>query len=160
MNAPGSFFGGQQKVGLWWERYFYAYHDFYLKQKVFVGKDQTLINSLFLLHPERVITIWHGDPEAPAALFKPATTSTDDSVRILGDCGDQWYYYQFVLANEHEQVRMRKIWDSVWDLDFWHLDWWTRKRESCRATRILPMEWLLKRPFGEMWYPPAASVTF
>lgn len=125
-----------------------------------MGKDQTLMNSLFLLHPERIITVWHGDPESPAAFFKPETTSSDDSVRILGDCGDQWYYYQFFLASELEQDAMRRIWDKKWDWDFWHTDWWTRNRRSCRITRVLAMEWLLKRPFGEMWDPPETSVQF
>lgn len=156
----GSFFGGQQSTVFWWEKYFYAYHNHYLAQHVFVGKDQTLINSLFLLHPERILTVWHGDPEAPAALYKPATTSPAESYHILGDCGDPWYYYQFFLANEKEQDAMRSIWDAKWEVDFWHKDWWTHKRASCRMSRLLPMEWLLKRPFGEAWYPPDATLVF
>ncbi|THH05190.1 hypothetical protein EW145_g4982 [Phellinidium pouzarii] len=156
--SEGSFFGGQPKTVAWWEKYYYAYHDDYIARHVFVGKDQSLINSLFLLHPERVVTVWHGDPVAPAALFRPETYSSDDSELILGDCGNPWYYYHYFLASEKERKAMSRVWDSTWNLEIWRTEWWTRKRETCRVTRTLAMETLLKRTFGEAWTPPQATV--
>jgi hypothetical protein len=162
----GSFFGGKAKTIFWWENFYYTYHDYYLDQGVFVGKDQTLINGLFLLHPERIITVWHRDPAAPEAVYKPDLTPDslsgpkfyEATQEILGDCGDPWYYYEFFLASWQEQEKMRAIWDSKWRFDFWKLSWWTRERKSCRVTRVLAMEWLLWRPFGEMWTPPKATL--
>ncbi|KAL5513823.1 hypothetical protein ACEPAH_4224 [Sanghuangporus vaninii] len=158
--SEGSFFGGNPKVAEWWERYYYAYHDHYLAQHVFVGKDQTLINALFVLQPSHFISVWHGDSDAPAALFKPATTSSDDSELLLGDCGDQWYYYQFFLASEAEREKMTRVWDRQWYWDFWRKEWWARKRETCRLTRTVDMLSLLRRAFGDRWNPPPSSVQF
>ncbi len=63
------------------------YHDFYLDQvRTFVGKDASLVNSLMLLHPERVITVWHNDLQSPARVYTSPTPGLKDL--ILGDCGD------------------------------------------------------------------------
>ena len=53
---------------------------------------------------------------------------------------------------------MRAIWDAKWRFDFWHLSWWTRERKQCRVTGVLAMEWLLRRPFGQAWRPPKATL--
>ncbi|EJC99896.1 uncharacterized protein FOMMEDRAFT_22912 [Fomitiporia mediterranea MF3/22] len=158
--SEGSFFGGHPKVADWWEKYYYAYHDHYLAQHVFVGKDQTLINALFLLRPSHFISVWHGDPDAPAALFRPATFSSLDTEFVLGDCGDQWYYYQFFLASDEERDKMREVWNRTWYWDFWKKEWWTRRRESCRLTRTVDMLTSLRRMFGDGWNPPPSSVQF
>ena len=159
-TQSGSFFGGSLKIVTWWERLYFAYHDYYLKQSVFVGKDQSLINSLFLLQPDHVIVVWHGDPDAPSTLYKPKSVSSDDTSGLLGDCGNAWYYYQFFVAGERDRATMQSVWDRRWHWDFWHAEWWTRKRETCRVTRVLAMEWLLRKPFGEMWRPPPTTVSW
>ncbi|KAH8110397.1 hypothetical protein DFH11DRAFT_1621038 [Phellopilus nigrolimitatus] len=158
--SEGSFFGGHPAAALWWERYFYAYHERYLAAHVFVGKDQTLINSLLVLHAERGLTVWHGDPAAPAALYAPATPDAAARARVLGDCGDPWYYYQFFLASAQERAAMARVWDGGWYWDFWRKEWWTRARETCRLTRPLAVETVLRRAFGEAWAPPPATVPF
>ena len=57
------------------------YHDYWLfKRGAFVGQDRTMFNSLSLLFPERIITVWPGDQYAPNSL--------EDEVNPLGVCGD------------------------------------------------------------------------
>ncbi|KAF6761029.1 hypothetical protein DFP72DRAFT_30509 [Ephemerocybe angulata] len=51
--SEGSFFGGSPDAIEWYASTFYAYHDHYLSMGYFVGKDQTFINSILLLFPER-----------------------------------------------------------------------------------------------------------
>src|ERR1700722_18913986 len=53
----GSFFGGSAQTIKWWRSIYFNYHDRYLSREVFVGKDQTLINALFLLNPRRIISV-------------------------------------------------------------------------------------------------------
>lgn len=145
------------KAALWWEQYFYTYHNFYLDQlRAFVGKDTSLMNSLVLLHPERIITVWHNDPKSPARVGDIRNPALKDLV--LGDCGNTRRYFQFFLASETEQDAQRKRWDGAWNWRFWDVERWFRRRESCRVTRVLPMEWLLRRPFGDAWRSPEASV--
>lgn len=142
----------------------------------FAGKDQTLINSLFLLFAERFITMWHGDPLAPAASraiidswgsdaslkWNPWSTETE---HILGQCGDQWYYYQFFFADPEERERMASYWVEKWDWGFWRKEWWAkllrggRAKERCRVTRTLDMLGFLRRAFGEDWRPPRRSLS-
>ncbi|KAF8160051.1 hypothetical protein B0H34DRAFT_427668 [Crassisporium funariophilum] len=64
--SEGSFFGGSPSAIAWWSRTFYAYHDHWLSQGMFVGKDQTIYNALFFLFSERMITVWVYDPDSPA----------------------------------------------------------------------------------------------
>jgi len=156
--VDSSFFGGMTSTVFWWEKYFYAYHDFYLDQvRTFVGKDVSLVNSLMLLHPERVITVWHNDLQSPARVYTSPKPGLKDL--ILGDCGDPRRYFQFFLASESEQDANRKMWDRTWNWRFWDVERWFRQRESCRVTRLLPMEWLLRRPFGDTWRSPEGSVS-
>lgn len=59
------------------------YHDYWLfKRGAFVGKDKTMFNSLSLLFPERIITVWPSDPHAPNLL--------EDEENPLGACGDTY----------------------------------------------------------------------
>ncbi|KAF5383500.1 hypothetical protein D9757_006169 [Collybiopsis confluens] len=146
--SEGSFFGGSPQSIRWWTELFYLYHDYYLKQGIFVGKDQTLINALFLLYPSRVITVWVTDPDAPA--HRGLVSSVEGP---LGTCGDNWYYYQFWLSDVQSRNKMRKIWNSkAW------FAWW-RERSTCRITRVLSMKDVLLRRFGSRWAPPDATLS-
>ncbi|KAF9459172.1 hypothetical protein BDZ94DRAFT_1199971, partial [Collybia nuda] len=85
--SEGSFFGGAPPALEWYTRTFYAYHDYYISTRPplsgpspghpharpatgagkeegegyppfhFVGKDQTLINALFMMYPQRFFTV-------------------------------------------------------------------------------------------------------
>ncbi|KAJ7166708.1 hypothetical protein C8R46DRAFT_1271639 [Mycena filopes] len=138
--SEGSFFGGAPTAIEWWERTFYVYHAHYLAHGLFVGKDQTLINALFLLFPERVITVWLDDPAAPQAA-RPSMGRG-----ALGSCGPEWYYYQFWLARGSERRGMQRVWNAGW--------WWWRAQNECRVTGVLSMRELLGRVFGVDWEPP------
>ncbi|KIM46863.1 hypothetical protein M413DRAFT_440436 [Hebeloma cylindrosporum] len=149
--SEGSFFGGSPSAITWWSKTYYAYHDYYLSLGHFVGKDQTLINALFLLFPERVITIWHRDPEAPShAGIRPFFDSG-----YLGACGAEWYYYQFWLSGRNVREELRDIWLNRTSWANWH--WW-RERQKCRLTRVLGMKELLRRRFERSWVPPHRTV--
>jgi len=145
-----SFFGGTPKAIEWWRHVFYAYHDYYISLEVFVGKDYTLINALFLLFPSRFITVWLDDPLAPAHL--DLLPLTDESA--LGSCGPPWFYYQWWMASASERMRMRGIFD--WKAK-WSWMWW-RKRKICQLTRVLSMKNVLERQFGAGWKAPHRSV--
>jgi hypothetical protein len=141
-SLTGSFFGGTPHTIKWWRSLYFTYHDRYLSLGIFVGKDQTLINALFLLNPRRIISVWLGDPTPPS----PPNSSALDDKRIhsrglfgssesntpLGACGSTWYYYQFFFASESERESMRGRWGSgsgfglSWGrFRFWSWDWWT-----------------------------------
>lgn len=142
----GSFFGGSPSAISWWNQTFYAYHDYWLFQMdYFVGKDQTVFNSLFLLFPERFITMWLHDPQAPNYVGLPGWP--------LGPCGPTWFYFQFYLASEEDVAGMRQLWkSSVTGL-------WTLFTDGyCRMARTLSMEGLLKRQFGPRWVAPERTV--
>ncbi|KAJ3926258.1 MAG: hypothetical protein NXY57DRAFT_1029640 [Lentinula lateritia] len=145
--SEGSFFGGSPQTVRWWKELFYLYHDYYLSQGIFVGKDQTLINALFLLHPSRVITVWVSDPDAPA--HQGLVSSIEGP---LGSCGDNWYYYQFWLSDVHTRNQMRKLWNSK---SWFH--WW-KERSTCRLTRTLSIKDVLNHRFGANWTPPSAAL--
>ncbi|KAF7346145.1 hypothetical protein MSAN_01841300 [Mycena sanguinolenta] len=149
-SLAGSFFGGSPSTVAWWRYTFYAYHDHYLNLDLFVGKDQTLINAIFLLFPSRVIAVWIDDPDAPA--HKGILPVVDDS--SLGNCGGDWFYYQFWLATPSERQSMREIWASN---ARWSWAWW-RERQECRVTRISSIKDLLKRRFGDDWEPPLHTI--
>lgn len=118
---------------------------------MFVGKDQTLINALFLLHPSRIITVWLDDPQAPAHQGLVPLFDTGS----LGSCGQEWFYYQFWLAAASDRDAMRVVWDYN---ARWNWDWW-RTRQSCRVTRVLAMKDVLARRFGDGWNPPRKSLS-
>ncbi|KAJ6620792.1 hypothetical protein B0H10DRAFT_1875677 [Mycena sp. CBHHK59/15] len=148
--SEGSFFGGSPRTIDWWRRTFYAYHDHYLKLGIFVGKDQTVINALFLLFPSRIIAVWLDDPEAPA--HTGMLPAVDEGA--LGQCGAEWFYYQFWLAPPAEREAMRQLWERN---ARWSWNWW-RQRQKCRVTRVSALKALLERQFGNGWAPPPATI--
>ncbi|KAF4614672.1 hypothetical protein D9613_002550 [Agrocybe pediades] len=149
--SEGTFFGGTPKAIDWFARTFYAYHDHYLSLEEFLGKDESLINSLFLLFPERFITVWHNDPQAPAYLALKRTSPEDS---FLGQCGSVWHYYQFWLAHPSAQTAMRNLW--IRNAIKWRLwGWWRHvDRTPCQETRVLDMKDVLRRRLGAGWNAP------
>ncbi|KAJ7644253.1 hypothetical protein FB45DRAFT_975811 [Roridomyces roridus] len=145
--SEGSFFGGSPSTVAWWRGTYYAYHDYYMGLGLFVGKDQTVINALFVLFPSRIISVWLDDPEAPEHKSLPSLADG-----ALGNCGPEWYYYQFFLAHPSERDAMRRMWQSKWSWDFW------RSRQACRLTRVSWMKELLVRIFGAGWQPPLHTI--
>jgi len=148
--SEASFFGGSPQTVSWWRSTYYAYHDAYITQNIFVGKDQTLINALFLLFPQRLMTVWFWDPDAPSHITPPVHHEEG----ALGACGETWFYYQFWLAGITERALMRNMWDyrAKWKWDFW------RTSRSCRVTRVRGLQEVLKWRFGDGWNPPRTSV--
>jgi hypothetical protein len=120
----GSFFGGPPKAIDWYTRTFYTYHDNYLSLNVFIGKDQATANSLLFLFPNRFITVWYNDPIAPA---HPQLNRTTDQQNFLGQCHSERVYYQFWLADEEMQDKMRDVW--IGKQDRWRWWGWWRPRD-------------------------------
>ena len=141
----GSFFGGTPSTISWWRDLYFAYHDHYLSQDVFVGKDRSLINALALLNPKRIISVWLLDPHPPPSQLgtdKPALSSPRMKRSLfgtgkntpLGACGSTWYYYQFFLASAEERAKMRHLWGHSWGFKPWSWGWWlvsTLPSDSC-----------------------------
>ncbi|KAF7297844.1 hypothetical protein MKEN_01408300 [Mycena kentingensis (nom. inval.)] len=148
--SEGSFFGGSPSMVAWWRRVFYAYHDHYLRRGLFVGKDQTLINAILLLFPSRIISVWLGDPDAPAHVGLLPVVDQG----ALGNCGAEWFYYQFWLASEEEQDAMRELWEAN---ARWSWTWW-KERQKCRVTRVSALTDLLRHRFGPDWRPPLHTI--
>ncbi|KAF8159869.1 hypothetical protein B0H34DRAFT_654926 [Crassisporium funariophilum] len=153
--SEGSFFGGTPKTVAWWARTFYAYHDHYLKQGLFIGKDQTVFNSIFLLFPQRIFTVWVYDEKSPAidGLLHYAPNMTRGA---LGSCGPEWFYYQYWLSDPRTQEEMQEVW-LTHDREPEKARWW-KIRTPCRVTNSLAMLDLLKRRFGDKWEPPRATI--
>ena len=153
----GTFFGGSQSSLEWFSRAFYAYHDHYLRNGLFVGIDQNIFNALFLLFPERFFTVCLNDPFAPA--HQGITPSPGFITRLergyLGECGAEWFYYQFWFADHATRERMKKIWMTGGRWRIW--GWW-QTRKYCRLTGALPMMDALRRSFGDSWQPPTKTV--
>ena len=149
--VPGSFFGGSPSTMAWWARTFYAYHDYYSSKRFFVGKDQTVFNALLVLFNERIITVWVNDPKAPAANIGFSFQFLKIFYRnnFLGSCGSEWFYYQFWLSDRQTRDDMRKTWLETQDTR-----WWKTKLQSCRLTRVLALNALFQRTFGERWKAP------
>ncbi|KAK7021187.1 hypothetical protein R3P38DRAFT_3318131 [Favolaschia claudopus] len=138
--SEASFFGGSPQTVTRWRETYYAYHDHYLRQGHFVGKDQNLIFSLFLLFPSRIISVWLDDPDAPAHKgLGPVQDTAHEG--FLGSCGENWFYYQFWVANLVDRVAMNKIWEKA---ALWSWGGWRRRRE-CRLTRVVWVKDLLHR---------------
>ncbi|PFH45255.1 hypothetical protein AMATHDRAFT_91691, partial [Amanita thiersii Skay4041] len=97
--SEGSFFGGSPATMSWWAQTFYAYHDYYLSLSYFVGKDQSIFNSILLLYPERFITTYYRD------------VSFLDRGRY-GTCGWGWWYYQLWFGTKEDRQYMRNLWLS------------------------------------------------
>ncbi|KAH7907511.1 hypothetical protein BJ138DRAFT_494138 [Hygrophoropsis aurantiaca] len=129
--SEGSFFGGTAASIAWWRSVYYAYHDAYRARGIFVGKDQTLMNALLLLFPDRFATVWLRDPIAPPnqAPLQPQlstnttralTTSTSEWNPEDGRCGNTWYYFEWWLASTRE----RKTMDDAWSAKGERVRWW------------------------------------
>ena len=162
-SRPGSFFGGSPSTMAWWARRFYAYHDYYISKRLFVGKDQTLINAILVLFSERIITVWVFDPKAPAANPGLDFQSFYRRNAFLGSCGSEWhnwYYYQFWLSDRQTRDGMREIWmkkERVPDHDKEDAKLWKMKLQ-CRSTRVLWLNVLLEEIFGEEWKAPIPTL--
>ncbi|KAH9478683.1 hypothetical protein JR316_0009141 [Psilocybe cubensis] len=149
--SEGSFFGGSPQAISWWSRTYYAYHNHYLSLGKFVGKDQTLINALFLLFPSRIITVWYRDPLSAA--HAGVIPFFDEG--FLGACSSEWWYYQFWLADRSAREQMRDIWVSWSKWAGWE---WYKERQRCRLTGVESMQDLLERQFGKTWVSPSKAV--
>jgi hypothetical protein len=112
-----------------------------------VGNDQSIINSLLLLFPERIITMWQNDPDVP-----DYPISSDDAP--LGPCGSLQFYYQLFVASVDDLNVLRDFWKSKIS---WILRLWVSS-QSCRLTRLLAMKDVLQRQFGYDWAPPKATI--
>ncbi|PPQ87002.1 hypothetical protein CVT24_002558 [Panaeolus cyanescens] len=169
--SEASFFGGSPKAIDWFARTFYAYHKHYLAFDLFVGKDQTLINALFLLFPERFITIYERDISAPAflalnehnpgATHNPVPVPQDpEHTGYLGQCGSEWFYYQFMFASGGVREKAKKMWVER-ERQRWRVWGWWRGKDlrECRETRVVGMRGVLRRVFGDGWNGAVGSVS-
>ncbi|KAF8196102.1 hypothetical protein BJ912DRAFT_1140988 [Pholiota molesta] len=156
--SEGSFFGGSPSTVDWFDKIFYAYHNHYLAHGLFVGIDQDIFNALFLLFPERIFTVWLNDPRAPAhAGIVPSPSLVPSLERgFLGECGAEWFYYQFWLADPPARDAMRGTWMRE---ERWRKSGWWHARKLCRVTRAMAMVDFLRTSFGESWSPPPRAVS-
>jgi hypothetical protein len=127
------------------------YHDYYLfKRKAFVGKDQNLFTSLFLLFPERFITVWQYDNAAPEYVGLAEGP--------LGNCGGTWWYFQFFVSGGRDQAKMRSIWSPGEPAPSKFNPIYSKTSPVCRMTRVLDMGRVIKRRYGMNWKPPCRKV--
>ncbi|KAG5636696.1 hypothetical protein H0H81_007125 [Sphagnurus paluster] len=188
--SEGSFFGSTPSGIAWLAAAFYAIHDHYINTTPppqdqhhphapattpgtsrsppfhFVGKDQTLFNTLMFRHPARffgvVSPVRAGQlpPSSGVAWISTlARTPPIPTIRVLlaklvykvklylGErCVDDWYYYQWWLASPEGRRRTEKM------------RGWRRWRlgmlgggEECTETGIVRVQWLLESIFGSRW---------
>ncbi|KAJ8501415.1 hypothetical protein ONZ45_g12148 [Pleurotus djamor] len=137
--SEGSFFGGTPSAISWYRSTFYEQHDKYLSDGHFVGKDQTLINAIMFLHPERFISVWS---EQPVTETLPSPPKAEDDIPALNPpathmfvppqsalptyCGSQWYYYEFFLASFYERSQTLRMWSVLRDAEIDRKWWWQR----------------------------------
>ncbi|KAH9485789.1 hypothetical protein JR316_0002704 [Psilocybe cubensis] len=161
--SEGSFFGGSLKAIDWLTRAFYAYHNRYLALEIFVGKDTSLLNSLMFLFPDRFVTVWHNDPDAPTAAHitpePPSANSDQDPPRFLGQCGSIWHYYQFFLSDAPTKEKMRDLWMQIATRWRWWGWWKSVDRTRCQDTRVLDVKSVLQRKLGAGWNAPGQGVS-
>ena len=187
----------------WYADLFYAYHDHYIMTSpssvashphappnntstgpplfYFVGKDQTLINALFFLHPHRFITVV--SPANQALLPSPCSATWTCAWQTLkgvkatatsklweklrgksgGLCGDEWFYYQFWVAAKQERRDMKRVWNER----LWGIEELLRgpgekeedgQEKGCPLTGVVTIEGVLRRLFGVDWEVPGSSV--
>ncbi|EJD39629.1 hypothetical protein AURDEDRAFT_116067 [Auricularia subglabra TFB-10046 SS5] len=137
--SEGSFFGGHPDAVQWWYRAYLTYFTHYSDRGMFVGKDQTLMNSLLYLFRDRIINVWYNDPQAPERRWRPGGNA-------LGDCGGWWYYYFFWLATPREQLAQARIWHAE------------EGRARCRVARVVSFAGVLRQTFGAAWTGPRATL--
>lgn len=102
---------------------------------------------MFLMFPERFITVWQYDSSAP----KYANIEEGP----LGACGGTWWYYQYFIAGTLEREHMGQMWNPI-ERD--SKGRWTNKNKACRLTRLLSMDNLIKSRFGNGWKPPVTTI--
>ncbi|KAF5371149.1 hypothetical protein D9758_004255 [Tetrapyrgos nigripes] len=160
----GSFLGGPPGVITWFRNIFYSYHNAWLAQGMWVGIDQDIFSAIMLLYPHRFITVWLGDPLAPAHLYTSVPEGEYGGVQELGACGHwPWYYYEFFLSDAETRDKMRDWWlDRISEPENkmvkgnWE-GWW-KGSNACRLTDLLWCKQLLEREFGKDWIPPQATL--
>ncbi|KAM6502828.1 hypothetical protein JOM56_002805 [Amanita muscaria] len=164
--SQGSFFGGTPSAMQWFSQTFYAYHDHYLSKSLFVGIDQNVFNTLFLLFPDKFIAMDYSD--VPLM-----------DIDLYGACCWRWWYYHFWLGDEEGGEKVREMWrDKLKDvkegkgdlkseqakLKVWEDTWWrvfwredlVPSRERSAPVRL--MTTLLRKQFGRTWTPPKRHV--
>ncbi|KAI0050316.1 hypothetical protein FA95DRAFT_1570677 [Auriscalpium vulgare] len=149
--SEGSFFGGKWPAIMRFHDLYYHYHDLYLARDIFVGKDQTLINTLFYLFPAHFVGVRLYDRAAPATKGVPEDASTP-----IGECGSTWWYYQWYFASAQERWGMANVWLQDASRTGRDAAWMAAAR--CRVTRLLPWKWLLRNEYGHRYQLPQASV--
>jgi hypothetical protein len=149
----GSFFGGPPGAMKWFSRTFYSYHDHFLTLGYFSGKDKTIYNSLLLLFPSRFITVWAHDPSASVHGRLPVFLGHG----YLGSCGKYQNYYQWWLSDRDTREKMRQWWLAN-DHDPDAVSW-GKKKFPCRSTRVLGIEGILRRVFGDQWTVPTGTIS-
>ncbi|KAF9222340.1 hypothetical protein BS17DRAFT_708690 [Gyrodon lividus] len=168
--SEGSFIGGTAASIRWWREIYYSYHNEYLSRGIFVGKDQTLINAILLLYPERFGTVWVHDP------LTLANSTTGVQMDLEGGrCGSTWYYFEWWLASQSEREAMKRSWDSsvASGRRWWKALWLFLGRtevlketdsrydqQGCRMADALLIESMLRREdvFGPQWQIPAKTI--
>lgn len=100
-----------------------------------------------LMFPERFITVWQHDSTAPKYI--------ESKEGPLGACGGTWWYYQYFVAGTADRDHMNQIWKPAKQ----ETSWLGREQDqSCRLTRLISMEDLIKRRFGKSWSPPHRTI--
>lgn len=109
--------------------------------------------------------------------------SVRDGDRDIGNCGtsisssslsSSISYITYYFSSSQTRIQMQAYWNtqsrfpnnllnfSKINLKFWEWNWaWWRagKRSGeCRLVRVKSLQWLLRRPFGEMWRTPDSDV--
>jgi len=131
-----------------------------------------MFNSLSLLFPGRITTVWPSDPDAPGSL--------ETEVNPLGECGDMYVliprshhthnygnlsstpilicsrcYFRYFLSSQSEQRAIGALLKSR----VWRMPWKIFSPvKECRLARVLGMEDVLRRNFGSGWNPPGAGL--
>lgn len=169
-----SFFGGRPAAINWWYKLYFTYHDNWLHKGAFVGRDQAVVNALFLLFPSRFITTWLNDPRASTARTILRTTPGFESytplkpppsyvmATPLGQCLDPLAYHVFYFASISERDKMTNAWLERRRWAKWPWQWLRQMntpKVPCTLTKILSIEGILRsRVFGRTWHGPHPSL--
>ncbi|PPQ78588.1 hypothetical protein CVT25_010564 [Psilocybe cyanescens] len=137
--SEGSFFGGPPASVKWLSRAFYAYHDYFIQLgfsssvSASSANRMGIVNALLLMYPSRFITVWVGDPQAPArvranggragpglglGVLSGGWIGNGNGNRgeakagrgYLGECGDEQYYYRWWFSGQETREAVRSWW--------------------------------------------------